>query len=276
MAAVPFHFYAPDVYDGTTSLVTAFLSIVPKMAALVALVRLYDVLPGLEPSLGRMLLVVGMVSIVWGNAMAIRQDRIRRMMAYSSISHIGYMLLGLAAADGASFYDPPAIGGIASTFFYLLSYTLATLGLFAAIVYWERPGRPIDRVDQLAGLGKTSRWTAGALSFCLLSLTGIPPLIGFWGKLFVIAAGLGCDPEGPISPVWFVVAGVVMVVNAAVAAGYYFRLIGVMYFRESSDSIPGCGAVGAAVTAWVCVFFLVLLGLAAGPCFQFFRMFMTP
>ena len=155
IAAVPFHFYAPDVYQGTTHPNAALLSVVPKAAGLVALVRILVVaMPGMEPYAWQIVLVVSVLTMTFGNVLALWQDNLRRLLAYSSIAHAGYMLIGLAVAL-ATGNAPGAWNGVAALAFYLAAYAAATIGAFAVLEHLGRPDRRLDGVDELAGLGRT-------------------------------------------------------------------------------------------------------------------------
>ncbi len=277
VAAVPFHFYAPDVYQGTTHPNAALLSVVPKAAGLLAMVRiLAGSMPGMAPYSWQLVLAVALLTMTLANLMALWQDDLRRLLAYSAIAHAGYMLLALAAAlaGGASVVgtlrvpDPEEWNGLAALWFYLPAYALATLGAFAVLehlgagkgdrlllcaapsgpfgqkvpVPFSGPDGRLDAVDQLAGLGRRRPAAAAVLAVCLLSLTGVPPLAGFWGKFWVFGAALnvGTSPDAAAGPRgWFIAAAVIGVLNAAVAAAYYLRLVAVMYFRARKSRKRG-------------------------------------
>jgi len=262
IAAVPFHFYAPDVYEGTTHWAAAFLSVVPKTAGLAALVRLLAALPGAEGFAWRLVAVLAVASLVLANTMALAQENLRRLMAYSSIAHTGFLLLGVAAGVAA--------GGSAGTWngrggmlFYLCVYFLGTLGVLAAFAHLARDGRTVDNIDDLAGLGRSEPAVAAALAVCLFSLTGIPPLAGFWGKLAVLAAAL--DVSSPDARPWFVALAVTGVLAAAVAAAYYLRVVGALYFRMPLAVVSPPRRGGAWAAAMGCALLSVVLGLWSGP-----------
>ena len=248
ITAVPFHFYAPDVYQGTTHANAALLSVVPKAAGFLVMTRiLVAAMPEHDAARrGRSCSAVSMLTMTFGNVMALWQDDLRRLLAYSSIANAGYMLLALAVAlatgGGATAWD-----GVAAVAFYLAVYSVATIGAFAAFEHLGRPDRSLDGVDELAGLGSTKPPAAAVLAVCLFSLTGIPPLAGFWGKFLVFGGALSVDPAaGDADGLrwWFVVAAVVGVLNAAVAAAYYLRIVAVMYFRTPLATPRAEGARG--------------------------------
>ena len=265
LAAVPFHFYAPDVYQGATSGNAAILSVVPKIAGMVALIRL---LIGAMPveawaRIGwQLALAVAVVTMTLGNVTALRQRSLRRMMAYSSIAHSGYMLIGIAVALAAVDAESGAADGIAATFFYLAVYSFATVGTFAALATIERNGQEIEKVDDLAGLGTSRPWLALALAVFMFSLTGIPPLAGFWGKLrlFQGALAFGATQSGALYG-WFMALVVIAAVNAAVSAGYYLRVIARIYFRQASAP-KVCGGMGPQVAVAIAAACTIAIGVA--------------
>jgi NADH-quinone oxidoreductase subunit N len=268
IAAVPFHFYAPDVYQGTTNLNAAMLSILPKAAGMVGLIRLGLLTPGVGSHAWQIALVLAAVTMTYGNVLALWQENLRRLLAYSSIAHAGTMLIGLAVGLAAAGGDPARWDGIGGLLFYLCVYAAATIGVFAALVYLGREGRQLDNIDELAGLGQTRPAVAGAIAACLFSLAGVPPLAGFWGKLVVFASALDVAPAGSEANgarIWFIVVAVIGALNAAVAAAYYLRVVGVMYFRLPLAAFKPKGGRGAAVAAIVCALLVVALGLASGP-----------
>ncbi|MBU4271486.1 MAG: NADH-quinone oxidoreductase subunit N [Planctomycetes bacterium] len=264
VAAVPFHFYAPDVYQGTTHANAALLSVVPKAAGFVAMARiLVAAMPGMEPYCWAVVLAVAVLTMTFGNVMALWQDDFRRLLAYSSIAQTGYMLLalavGLAARDA-----PGAWNGIVALWFYLATYAAATIGAFATMEYLGRPERRLDSVDDLAGLGRTRPAAAAVMAVCMFSLTGVPPLAGFWGKLLVFGGALNVDTSGTAGW-WFTAAAIVGVLNAAVAAAYYLRIVAVMYFRIPLATPSARGGRGAWTSAVVCALLVVGIGIYPGP-----------
>jgi NADH-quinone oxidoreductase subunit N len=205
-----------------------------------------------------------------GNVIALWQDNIRRLLAYSSIANAGYMLIGLAAAfaSAGSIGEAAKLDGIGALLFYLAVYALATTGVFAALTYLGGEGKQIDGVDELAGLGRTHPLTALAIAIFMFSLAGLPPLAGFWGKLslFYTALNVGREPDGA-SPLraWFLFLAVAGALNAAIAAAYYLRIVSAMYFRPSLATPRGKGGMGAAIAAGGCAMLVVLVGAFPGP-----------
>ncbi len=278
-AAVPFHFYAPDVYQGTTYPNAALLSVVPKAAGLVAMARIMvTAMPGLEPYSWRIVLVISVLTMTIGNLLALWQDDLRRLLAYSSIAQAGYMLMGLAAAlaTGHGTNDWSGIGALG---FYLATYAAATIGAFALLEYLGRPQRSLDGVEELAGLGQTRPSTALLLAVCMFSLAGVPPLAGFWGKFFLFGSVLdvaGWAEGGTDSGRWFVGLAVAGAINAAVAAAYYLRVVGVMYFRTPLATPRAEGGAGAWWAGVTCTLLVLAVGIYPGPLMEETKKAATP
>jgi NADH-quinone oxidoreductase subunit N len=267
LAAVPFHFYAPDVYQGTTNSNAALLSVIPKAAGLAVLVRLvWAAMSDLGPLAWQITMVVAILTMTLGNTMALWQDNIRRMMAYSSIAHAGYLLIGLSVALAAGAGPPGAWDGIAALLFYLCVYTLATIGTFAMLEHLGQPGRRVEGIDELAGLGRTRPISAAMMAIFMFSLTGIPPLAGFWGKLQIFGSALSVDAgSGGNARIWFVVLAILGVLNAAISAGYYLRIVGIMYFRSPSAEKRDLEAWGAFTAAVACAIVTIVISFYPGP-----------
>lgn len=270
LAAAPFHFYAPDVYEGTSHANAALLSVVPKLAAIVGLVRVtLTAMPGLESYGWGVALMLSLVSMTLGNVLALWQDNIRRMMAYSSIAHGGYVLMGLtvtfASAGGAQ--ASPTFDGAAAALFYLAVYAVATVGAFAALTYLKGKDKEIDRVEELAGAGRTAPFAALALALFMFSLAGIPPLAGFWGKFTLFTGVMGIRNGELAQPLqtWFLALAIVGVLNAAVGAAYYLRVIAVMFFQVPKAADHGQGGGAALVAALLSAAAVVWLGLFPAP-----------
>ena len=277
LAAVPMHFYAPDVYEGTSPGNAALLSTLPKIAGVVVVARLLAIVgPAASPEFfWRILVVLAAVTMTVGNVMALWQGNLRRLFACSSIAHAGYLLVGIAAAAAPSAAPRFATGGLASTLFYLVTYAVATIGLFGALAYlghrwpeWSsgsgpRPPREeISTVDDLDGLSGTNPVAAFAIAVFLLSLAGIPPLPGFWGKLALAVSALEIDGTAAIEAgsrrAWFVGLAVLLVLNAAIAAAYYLRIIAAMYFKTTKRGVQADGGLAAGIAMLAC---LAVVGL---------------
>jgi NADH-quinone oxidoreductase subunit N len=265
IAAVPFHFYAPDVYQGTTNTNAGLLAVVPKIAGIVALVRLASTTLPSDAAIGwQLALVLSLLTMTIGNVCALWQRNIRRLLAYSSIAHAGYMLIGLAVGLAA-----PNLGGIAAMLFYLAVYALASLGTFAALTYLSSQQHEVSDMSELSGLARSHPWIAGAIAVCMFSMAGIPPLAGFWGKLalFSGAVRLAIADAGGVST-WFLLLAIVAALNAATAAAYYLRVIATMYFRPATAPPPADGGPGALVAVTACIVLVVAVGILPGVVLQ--------
>ncbi len=270
ITVVPFHFYAPDVYQGTTNPNAGLLSIIPKIAGFVALVRIaYVAMPGLEPLGWQLSLALAMVTMSLGNLLALWQNNVRRLLAYSSIAQAGYMLIGLAVgfavAGGAS--EANHFDGIGGMFFYLLAYAAATAGTFGALTYLSSAKQQVNTVDDLAGLAQHHPRIAGAVALFMFSLTGLPPLAGFWGKFYLFTGALGVDAKVSSESslwTWFLALTIVGALNAAISAAYYLRIVGVMYFRPAIGRLDARGGSGAAWAVAVCALLVIGIGLDPG------------
>ena len=271
IAAVPFHFYAADVYQGTTNSNSALLSVAPKLAGFLALIRLVAVATEGVPSPSwRIALALAALTMTTGNILALWQDNLRRLLAYSSVAHAGYMLIGLAVALATRSGTAGAFDGTTALLFYLLLYALATLGAFAALICLGTREQPVDHVDELAGLAWSSesrpRLLAWMLAAFMFSLAGIPPLAGFWGKLALFGGALGVrGSEAGLRP-WFVGLAILGVLNAAIAAAYYLRIVGTMFFRMPLGKVPETPKRPAPLTvALICVLLVLAIGLFPAP-----------
>ena len=271
IAAVPFHFYAPDVYQGTTNINAGLLAVVPKVAGIVALVRLTVLAMPTGAAFGwKIALALAVITMTLGNVCALWQKNFRRLMAYSSIAHAGYMLIGLAVALAEVHAGLTGGDGIAAVFFYLIVYAIASLGTFAALAHLGTRQRELNRVDELAGLARTRPVLAGCIALFMFSLAGIPPLAGFWGKLMLLAGALGLagSTSAAATSQWFLVLAVIGALNAAIAAAYYLRVVGVLYFQSSQPRNESRGASAAGLATLACAVLIVAGGVVQGPLLQ--------
>ena len=221
MAVVPFHMWAPDVYQGAPSSVTLFLSTAPKIAAVGMALRLLTIgLPELVTQWQQLILIMALLSAGVGNLLAIAQNNIKRLFAYSAISHMGYALFGILAATAS---------GYAASLYYVLVYSIMSAAAFGLIVLLSRSGVEVEAVDDLKGLNRRSPWLAFMMMIVMLSMAGIPPAVGFFTKLMVLKALVDANMT------WVAVLGLVF---AVIGAFYYLRIIKVMYFDEAVDSMP--------------------------------------
>ena len=271
IAAAPFHFYAPDVYQGATMAGAALLSVIPKIAGLLALIRVVAVaMPAVTPYAWPVIVVLSALSMTLGNTAALWQDNLRRLLAYSSIAHAGYLLMGLAIFIAHGGEASPHCDGLKALLFYLVVYAVATLGTFAALAALERRGRPVETVEDLSGLA----WTGGllrpamawTLAILLFSLAGLPPMAGFWGKLTIFASSLRVGRLEMGAKPWFIVLAVLGVLNSAIGAAYYLRIVGVMFFRHPGQEQSGkMEARGPWSAALGCALATLVIGLYPGP-----------
>lgn len=266
VAAAPFHFYAPDVYQGTSYANAALLATATKIAGFTALVRiLMEAISAAEgyASIWRVVLALAILTMTVGNTAALWQTHLRRLLAYSSIGQAGYMLAALAVVLGADAAENRA-DGLAAVLLYLAVYAAATIGAFSVLEAVGRNGRPVETLDDLAGLARRQPWAAVWLAVFMFSLAGVPPLAGFWGKWAVVLGAV----KASLSPssetmrgVWFMILAVITMLNAAVAAAYYLRVVAAAYFRPSAAAHPAAGAAGPWIAAVLCGVLCVGIGL---------------
>lgn len=244
LGAVPFQMWVPDVYEGSPTAVTMIITSVPKLAAFAFVIRLLaQGLQTLAVDWQQMLLVMSVMSIVIGNVTAIAQTNIKRMLAYSTISHIGFVLLGLMSAS---------INGFASALFYIASYVLMSLAGFGMILLLSRKGFEAEKLEDLKGLNQRSPWLAFLMLIVMFSMAGVPPTLGFYAKFAVLQAALQAGF------VWIVVFAVLM---AVVGAFYYLRVIKLMYFDEPTDHHPITAPRDMRAVLSVNAFALLVIGL---------------
>lgn len=218
LGAVPFHMWVPDVYHGASTAVTAFISTAPKLAAFAMMMRLLvDALPGLYTEWHQIITIMALLSIIVGNVVAIAQTNLKRMLAYSGISHIGFMLLGMLAATPE---------GYSAAMYYAIVYAIMGMGGFGLVIVMSRAGFEADSLDDYKGLNQRSPWIALMLLFLMFSMAGVPPFLGFWAKLAVIEAVISVDM------VWL---AVVAVLFSVIGAFYYLRLIKLAYFDSPTE-----------------------------------------
>jgi NADH-quinone oxidoreductase subunit N len=218
IAAVPFHMWTPDAYQGAPTPITAFMSVGPKAIGFVALIRIMvEALGPAWPTWTPVIVVLSVLTMTLGNIVGVVQRSVKRMLAYSSIAHTGYMLIGLAA-----FTPQNQEQAISSILFYLFSYMFMNMGAFGIVIWMQRNGLT-DDLENFRGLSSWAPGQAGLMLFFLVSLMGIPPTIGFLGKYYVFVAALDADLA------WLAVIGVL---NSAIAAFYYLRIVWYMYFEE--------------------------------------------
>ena len=237
VAIVPFHQWAPDVYEGAPTTIAAFISAGPKAAGFAAFLRIFmEALPNLQVEWSGVVIVLAMLTMTVGNVIAIAQTSIKRMLAYSSIAHAGYVLIGLAAANN---------DGISSAMLYLLVYCVMNIGAFGAVILAKTEDGESLMISDYAGLGLRKPLLAMFMTIMLLSLAGFPPTAGFVGKFYIFKSAVQAGH------IWLVIVGAI---NTAISAFYYLRVVVTMYMREPEEelsfaSYPGTLVVGLVLAA---------------------------
>jgi NADH-quinone oxidoreductase subunit N len=260
IAAVPFHYWTPDAYQGSPTPVTGYLSVGPKIGAFALILRLFvEALAPLKADWLPVVIVLAAVTMTLGNLVALTQNNVKRMLAYSSIAHTGYMLVGLAA------FAAGQTSGIEALLYYGAAYTFMNLGAFAVVTALQKRRGVTSNLETFAGLGRREPWLGFLMALFLLSLTGIPPLAGFFAKYYVILAAV--QAGGAVG-----ILAVITVLNAVAAAFYYLRVVVYMYMREPQTEQPalrhGSLMWGGLAAATVLTIFL---GLVPGPLLDMVR-----
>ena len=263
LGVVPFHMWVPDVYQGAPTAVTLLIGGAPKLAAFAITVRLLvEGLIGLAVDWQQMLIVLAVSSLVVGNLAAIAQTNLKRMLAYSTISQMGFMLLAMTAGV-VSGNTLSAGNAYSSAMFYVVTYVITTLGTFGMIMFLSRHGFESEEISDLSGLARRAPWLAGVMTLFMFSLAGVPPMVGFYAKLAVLQALVTTNITG------YIVLAVVAVLLSLVGAFYYLRVVKVMWFDEPIGPAPaptgsaGVSALLAVNGAAVLVFGLLPGGLMA-------------
>jgi NADH-quinone oxidoreductase subunit N len=221
LGAVPFHMWIPDVYQGAPTPVTLFIGSAPKIAAFAMIMRLLtESIGALQAEWGGMLVVLAVLSLAIGNVVAIAQTNLKRMLAYSTISHVGFLLLGILSGTPQ---------GYAASMFYIITYALMAAGAFGMIILLSRAGFEADEIDDFRGLNQRNSWFAFMMLVLMFSMAGVPPTVGFYAKLSVLQAVIGVDM------LWL---AAVAVFFSVIGAFYYIRLVKVMYFDKAEDDAP--------------------------------------
>ncbi|MGJ8584574.1 MAG: NADH-quinone oxidoreductase subunit NuoN [Marinosulfonomonas sp.] len=247
VSAVPFHMWTPDVYEGSPTPVTAFFATAPKVAAIALFARvLFDAFGDATGDWSQIIALISLLSMFLGAIAAIGQRNIKRLMAYSSIAHMGFALMGLAAGT---------VAGVQAMLIYMAIYVTMNVGTFAFILSMERDGRPVTDIDSLRQLSKSEPLKALAMLVLLFSLAGVPPLVGFFGKFYVLKAAVDAHMA------WLAVGGVIA---SVIGAYYYLRIVFYMYFGEEGEGIDG----SMSPVTWV-----FLMGSAAAMVFGVINLF---
>ncbi len=220
LGAVPFHMWVPDVYQGAPTSVTMFLSTVPKIAAVAMLVRiLVDGMGAMHEYWSDLFMVLALLSIALGSVVALMQTNIKRMLAYSTISHVGFILLGFVTG---------VVEGYGAAVFYVLVYILMSMAAFGMIILLNKQGFEADKISDFKGLSKHSPWFALMMLAIMLSMAGVPPFIGFYAKLFILQQVISAG---------FITIAVIAVVFAVISSYYYLQVVKSMYFEDSNNEI---------------------------------------
>ncbi|MEF7615589.1 NADH-quinone oxidoreductase subunit NuoN [Aquincola sp. MAHUQ-54] len=233
LGAAPFHMWVPDVYHGAPTAVTLLIAGAPKLAAFGMTIRvLVDGLFGLAVEWQQMLIVLALASLVLGNLAAIAQSNLKRMLAYSAIAQMGFMLLALASGVVGQEDADRVHNAYSSAMFYMVTYTLTTLGTMGLVMLLSREGFESEEITDLAGLSRRAPWMAGVMAVFMFSLAGIPPTVGFYAKLAVLQALVTTGVSGYV---WLAIIAVLL---SLIGAFYYLRIVKVMYFDEPPQGAP--------------------------------------
>ncbi|HKX42392.1 MAG TPA: NADH-quinone oxidoreductase subunit NuoN [Burkholderiaceae bacterium] len=258
LGAVPFHMWVPDVYQGSPTAITLLIGGAPKLAAFAITIRLLvEGMSGLGGEWQQMLIVLSVGSMLLGNVVAIAQSNLKRMLAYSSIAQMGFMLLGMTPTV-INVNTLSAANGYSSSMFYITTYVLTTLGTFGMVMLLSRQGFESEQIDDLKGLAKRSPWFAGVMAIFMFSLAGLPPTVGFYAKLAVLQAVVSTNVAGYI---WLAVAAVVL---SLIGAYYYLRVVKVMYFDDPIDARPIVSSVDVRAVMSLNGAAVLLFGLLPG------------
>jgi NADH-quinone oxidoreductase subunit N len=254
IAAVPMHFYTADVYEGAATPVTAFLAFVPKTAGAVALILLLSLVgwPLPEPIMW-LLWILAAATMTVGNVLGLLQDNVKRALAYSSVAHSGYILVGLLAGPGINQAAGGTLSdGIAAILFYLVAYGLGTIASFAVLGCLRAGDREAQTYKHISGMHKNHPFLAAVMLISVLSLVGLPPLVGFLGKIYLIGSAYGAG---------FTMLVIVLVLNSAISAAYYLRIASACYFGEPDETVVSAGYFPRYAGALVAATLAIVLGI---------------
>jgi NADH-quinone oxidoreductase subunit N len=284
ITAVPFHFYAPDVYQGTSTSGAAILSFVPKVAGFLVLIRLLGYVPQTSADVSLsvsdhvpvLLWIMAAVTMTLGNVLAFLQDNLKRMLAYSSVAHAGYMLIGLAVTPKLLMEKNTAFtGGVEAVVFYLVAYGAMTIGAFAVLGAISTRERPIDTLNDISGLGRSQPGLALMMTLFMFSLLGLPMTAGFYGKLLLFGSALNlwangaALPQGAsqaVQPAYlFMILAIIGVVNAAISGFYYLRVAGAMFLGEELKPIQKTAGGPVLASIVLCAFITLAGGIYPEP-----------
>jgi len=251
VAVVPFHMWTPDVYEGAPSSVTSFMSVGAKAAGFAALLRIFiSAFPEAGAVWGPLTIWIAVLTMIWGNVAAIAQKNIKRMLAYSSIAHAGFIFMALPAAA----HQGVTAQATSAALFYLIAYAIANLGAWGVVITLERlEGKGLE-IDDYAGLGKRRPALAAMMTLFMLSLTGVPPTVGFLGKFYLFQAVIDSELVG---------LALIAILTSLISAYYYLRVVVVMYMRSGEPEVRSEGFLNA--TVWLTGVFTLLFGLLPMP-----------
>lgn len=239
VAAVPFHSYVADVYEGAASTVSGMLGFVPKFAGFVALIKVMTAIGwNLPVELAWLLWLLAAATMTAGNVLALLQRNVKRMLAYSSVAHTGYMLIALLV--GPAWGQGPMRDGVAALFFYVAVYGAMNLGAFALLSAFRVGNREAETLDDIGGIAKQSAGAALGLAICAFSLMGLPPTAGFLGKLYIFSSAFSIPESHPMHGPMIVLA-VIGVINSAIGAAYYLRIVAALYLGKDVQRVPEGG-----------------------------------
>ncbi len=256
IAAIPFHMWAPDAYEGAPTPVTAFMAAAVKTAAIAGMIRVFvqalggDVVPFGQMGWSSIFAIIAAITMTVGNIAALRQDNIKRMLAYSSVAHAGVLLVGLITAGIA-----PEGEGLASVLYYLLAYSVATVGAFGVVVWIGSRDRERVLISDWYGLGAARPAVAMVMTLFMLSFAGIPPTGGFFAKFFLFKSALMAQ-EGVL--LWLVIVGVL---NSMISIFYYLKVVMAMYFREATGEFKPLSSGGVTLVLLICGILVMQMGM---------------
>jgi len=257
VAAVPFHVYAADVYEGASSPVTGLLGFIPKFAGFIALIKICALFHWTwTDSMFWMIWVVAAATMTIGNVLALLQQNVKRMLAYSSIAHTGYMFIALLVGPVAGF--GPMSDGIAALLFYIAVYGAMNLGVFALLTIYKNGDRDLETLEELGGLAIRSPLAALMLAICVFSLMGLPPTAGFLGKLYIFSSAFSLYHEHPRHGPMIALA-IIGVVNAAIASAYYLRIAAAIYMGREMDRVRAVSGIPVRVGLGLCSVAMLVL-----------------
>ncbi len=261
VAAAPFHMWTPDVYEGAPTIVTAFMSVGAKVGGFAAMLRVFlTALPEISDTWIPAVAVIAALTLIIGNVVAIMQTNIKRMLAYSSIAHAGYIMIAVAASGNSP-------EGLSAAMFYMFAYLFTTLGAFAIVMAREHKMGEGLQLDDYKGMAKQHPILALAMAYFMLSLTGVPPTGGFSGKFYVFRAAIEASQSGP-NLIWLVLIGVV---TSVISGYYYLRVVYLMYMTEGEAELTGVRHPAVVTAVAVTVFFTLFLGFMPGTWFEVTR-----